>query len=364
MTMALSSIVREKVFLMEEVVNFPTSLLRHPSYQWKNLPLVPYSNLKGAVASLAERAKKVAIITGFYIPGGNPPATETDGPPGALILAEGLYYLGMEVLLISDPYTIPALKAGLKILGLTEKEVPVLTFPMEHQDENHTSRMDNEEANHNLSAGYAQEFLSGPAARNLSHLVYIERVGPNHTLESFLSQNPSNPGFLKEFEALLPPSRRNRCYNSRLDDITRFTGKTHLLIEALKEMRLPVETIGVADRGNEIGCGRVPWKVFMEASEDHREAVFGCRIKTDCLITCGVSNWGGYALWAGVALARGRTELLEKVTPEQEGKVLSHLVHHGPAIDGITRRQDATVDGIGFNDYMKVIERIKEIALE
>ena len=364
MIMVLSKNERDKVFLMEEVVNFPTSLLRHPSFQWKNLPMVPYSNLKGAVVSLMEGGKKVAIITGFYIPGGDPPATETDGPPGALILAEGLYYLGMEVMLISDPYTIPALKAGLKILGLTEREVPILTFPMEHHDENHTSRMDNEEANHNLSVNFVREFLSGPTGRDLSHLVYIERVGPNHTLESFLSQDPSNPGFLKEFEALLPSFRRNRCYNSRLDDITRFTGKTHLLIEVLIEMKLPIETIGVADRGNEIGSGRVPWKVFMEASEDHRESIFGCRIKTDYLITCGVSNWGGYALWAGVALARGRPELLEKVTPEQEGRVLNHLVQHGPAIDGITRRQDASVDGIGFDAYMQVIERIKEIALE
>jgi hypothetical protein len=33
-------------------------------------------------------------------------------------------------------------------------------------------------------------------------------------------------------------------------------------------------------------------------------------------------------------------------------------------VDGITRRQDLSVDGIEFKDYMKVIERIKEIALE
>ena len=110
--MALSKIARDKIFLMEEVVNFPTSLLHHQTYQWKYLPMVPHSNLRGAVASLTEKGKKVAIITGFYIPGGDPPATETDGPPGALILAEGLYYLGMEVMLISDPYTVPALKAG------------------------------------------------------------------------------------------------------------------------------------------------------------------------------------------------------------------------------------------------------------
>jgi hypothetical protein len=67
---------------------------------------------------------------------------------------------------------------------------------------------------------------------------------------------------------------------------------------------------------------------------------------------------------AGVALATGKIDLLEKITPEQEGKVLDYLIHHGPAIDGITFKQDHSVDGIEFKDYMKVIERIKEIAFE
>jgi predicted lipoprotein len=67
---------------------------------------------------------------------------------------------------------------------------------------------------------------------------------------------------------------------------------------------------------------------------------------------------------AGVALATKRLDVLQKITPEQEGMVLDYLVQHGPAIDGITRRQDHSVDGIEFNDYMKIIERLKEIAFE
>jgi hypothetical protein len=87
-------------------------------------------------------------------------------------------------------------------------------------------------------------------------------------------------------------------------------------------------------------------------------------VKTDHLISCGISNWGGYALLAGVALAMGRLEILKKVTPEQEGMVLDYLVRHGPAIDGITCKQDRSVDGIEFDDYIRVIERIKEITFE
>jgi len=111
------------------------------------------------------------------------------------------------------------------------------------------------------------------------------------------------------------------------------------------------------------GAGKIPWEVFKQKASTHREAVFCSRVRTDTLISCGISNWGGYALLAGVALANGRLEILEKVTPEQEGTVLDYLVRHGPAIDGITCKPDHSVDGIKFDDYMKVIERIKRLLL-
>lgn len=67
---------------------------------------------------------------------------------------------------------------------------------------------------------------------------------------------------------------------------------------------------------------------------------------------------------ARVSLAKGKMSLLKRVTPKQEGRVLDYLIHYGPAIDGLTCKQDHSVDGIHFKDYIKVIERIKEIALK
>jgi hypothetical protein len=361
--MPLPKTIRQKLLLIEEVINFPTSLLHHKNYAWENLPMVPYSDLTGAVSSLAQKGKKVVIITGFYVPVGVPPATETDGPPGALALAKGLRYLGMEVSLLSDEYSLSALKAGSKILDLPEKEVPIHCFPLEHSDRDHTSRMMNEENQSSVSIRFAQDFFNSLPGQDLTHLIYIERVGPNHTLESFIAQERRGKPPLKEFETILSPPIRNRCFSSRLEDITRFTAKTHFLLDVAEELDLPVESIGIGDRGNEIGAGRIPWEVFEQKGLTNREAVFCSRVRTDALISCGISNWGGYALLAGVALAKGRVEILEKVTPEQEGTVLDYLVRHGPAIDGITYKPDLSVDGIEFDDYMKVIERIKEIAL-
>jgi hypothetical protein len=362
--MPFSETIRKKILLMEEVINFPTSLLSHKKYHWENLAMVPYSDLTGAVSSLVRKGRKVVIITGFYVPVGDPPATETDGPPGALALAKGLRYLGMEVSLLSDEYSLSALKAGLKVLGLPEKEVPIICFPLEHSDRDHTSRMMNEENQSSISIRFAQDFFNSVPGQDLTHLVYIERVGPNHTLESFIAQQRQGKPPLKEFETILPPPIRNRCFSSRLEDITRFTAKTHFLVDVAERLGLPLESIGIGDRGNEIGAGKIPWEVFKQNSSTNREAVFCSRVRTSTLISCGISNWGGYALLAGVALAMGRLDILEKVTPEQEGTVLDYLVRHGPAIDGITCKPDLSVDGIEFDDYMKVIERIKEIAFE
>jgi hypothetical protein len=362
--MLLPEHIREKIFLIEEVINFPTSLLSHKNYHWENLPMVPYSDLIGAVSSLVEKGKKIVIITGFYVPVGDPPATETDGPPGALTLAEGLKYLGMGVSLLSDEYTLSALKAGLKVLNLSEKEIPIICFPLEHSDQDHTSRMMNEEIESSISIRFSQDFFNSVWGQDLTHLIYIERVGPNHTLESFMAQERHDKPSLKDFETILLPPIRNRCFSSRLEDITRFTAKTHFLLEFAERLTLPIKSIGIGDRGNEIGAGKIPWEVFKQNSSTNREAVFCSRVRTDYLVSCGISNWGGYALLAGVALTAGRLDILEKVTPDQEEMVFDYLVRHGPAVDGITCKQDHSVDGIEFDDYMKVIERIKEIAFE
>lgn len=350
--------------MIEEVINFPTSLISHRNYQWENLTLVPYSNLTGAIQSLVQNGQRVTIVTGFYIPGGEPPATETDGPPGALILAEGLSSLGMEVSLLTDQYTLPTLRAGMHALNLSEKRIPITCFPIEHSDQYSINGLNDEERVNPLSFQFVEEFFHSPMGKDLTHLIYIERVGPNHTLESFLAQERNAPPPLEEFNSILPPSIRNRCFNSRLEDITRFTAKTHLLLEFQKRWGLPLESIGIGDRGNEIGAGRIPWEAFKDHSMTYRAPVFCCRTKTDYFISSGISNWGGYALLIGVALVLGRLDPLKKITSQREGMVLDYLIRHGPAVDGMTWRQDHSVDGIEFRDYMRLIGRIKEIAFE
>jgi D-glutamate cyclase len=362
--MPLSPLILDKIHRMERWINCPPPLPSHPEEDWENLPMAPYSNLTGAVSSLAEKGRAIAIVTGFFVPSGNPPATETDGPPGALVLAEGLKRLGMDVLLMTDSYSLSALNAGLKSPGLSDCEIPVVSFPLDHPDQHHPTRTSNEEKDSEISLRFVRSFFESSPGRDLSHLIYIERVGPNHTVDSFLAQQrPSQPP-IKDFEAVLPAEMRNRCFNVRLHDVTPTMAKTHFLLEHQQRLGLSIETIGIGDRGNEVGTGTIPWEALGRHSRNHREATFCCRIPTDYLVSSGISNWAGYALVAGVALAKGRKDVLRHFHSEKEWKVLDTLIRQGPAIDGITGRQTHSVDGIEFCDYMKVIEGLIGISLE
>lgn len=60
-----------------------------------------------------------------------------------------------------------------------------------------------------------------------------------------------------------------------------------------------MSTIGIGDGGNEIGMGKVHKRVVDGITNGRRIA---SSVTTDHLITAGVSNWGGSALVAAMAI--------------------------------------------------------------
>ena len=60
-----------------------------------------------------------------------------------------------------------------------------------------------------------------------------------------------------------------------------------------------------------------------------RGGLIACRVPTDHLIVCGVSNWGAYALAAGVALLRGAKLDPSLFDPEKERELLRIMVERG-----------------------------------
>jgi hypothetical protein len=132
-------------------------------------------------------------------------------------------------------------------------------------------------------------------------------------------------------------------------DITEFMAPAHEHFETASQNA--ITTIGIGDGGNEIGMGKVPWQVIRDNIPGG--GLVACRVPTDYLIVCGVSNWGAYALGHGVRLLRGASHEPRLHDPEVERDLLRVMVEQGPLVDGVTGQQTVTVDGLAFERYVE-----------
>jgi len=300
-----------------------------------------------ACASIAGTPRPViAVVTGFYIPTANPPVGETDGPLGAVYLARALAPLGCRVAICSDDFCAPAIRAGLATCGL-QQQPPLVTLPG-HADAARLS----DDAYWNV----VKRELPAP----LTHLIALERAGPSHTLESVQQQcggEALGQTYL-DFLDQVPPEHQDRCHTMRGRDITENASPAHRLFE-MAAGRRAITTIGIGDGGNEIGMGKIPWDVI------HRNIPGGglvaCRVPTDHLIVCGISNWGAYALARGVWLLRGQPFPAALADAEIERRILQTMIQRGPLVDGVTGQPTVSVDGLAFDDYMRVLPQLAQV---
>ncbi|HEV7224725.1 MAG TPA: glutamate cyclase domain-containing protein [Pirellulales bacterium] len=309
------------------------------AFQYLGRPLAD-GQLEAAATSLAERGAAAAIVTGFAIVNQNVVAAETDGPPGALYLARALLALGMEVTIISDRYGLPLLEAGRRCWGLDAVELT--EFPLAPP----------------ASQAWIDGFLASPRGGRLTHLISIERAGPSHTSQSLALQTRGGPPPSAEFEREVPREHRDRCHNMRGESIDAFTAPTHRLFEAVAASRPEVKTIGVADGGNEIGMGAVPWELLCRAIALGPAGQVACRVATDYLILAGISNWGAYALAAATAALRHRGDLISAWDAESQRRLIESLIHDAGAVDGVTGLNQASIDGLALDEYLRVLSTI------
>lgn len=118
-------------------------------------------------------------------------------------------------------------------------------------------------------------------------------------------------------------------------------------------------TIGIGDGGNEIGMGKIPHETIVKNIPNGD--LIHCRIATDHLIVAGASNWGAYALAAGIALLRGVRLPEPLFDPDRERERLRVMVEAGPLVDGVTGQPTATVDGLSWSDYIQPLVEIGRI---
>ena len=162
-----------------------------------------------------------------------------------------------------------------------------------------------------------------------SHLVAIERSGPGAD---------------------------RRHYTMRGRDVTEYYDAQ--LTRRLRQGS-DATTIGIGDGGNEIGMGKIPHEIV--ARNIPNGDLIHCRVPTDHLIVAGVSNWGAYALAAGIYVLRGIQPPPDLFDPDREREILEVMVKEGPLVDGVTGKQTATVDGLSWEEYAKPLIRLREI---
>lgn len=294
-------------------------------------------HLLQAAQAIGASASQVVIITGFYVPGAPVPAAETDGPPGAVLLALILESCGIDTLVVTDALCAPVLTATVDAFGYARSRLVVLDPDQ---------------------PGWIESFFS---RQKISHLISVERVGPSHTTDSWSSQLSDRSTDRSIFQQRVPQAHFDRCHNMRGEIIDSFTAPLHQLFERLPEFFPAAITIGIGDGGNEIGMGSIAWEELDRRIASEFSSLIPCRIATDWNIVAGTSNWGASALAAAVALLHDQTRILFDWQRDEQLKVLEFMVQEAHAVDGITKQREPTVDGLPFLTYMQPWEGILSI---
>jgi len=243
-------------------------------------------------AARALRAAKRVLIVTGFSV--EPDVPETDGPPGAAVLGRALRRFGARVRYVTDTANVPLVEAALKTL---DEPSDVIVFPG--------------------GTDGARRLLE---AEQPTHLVAIERPARNRNGD-YLNMRGISVA----------------AWNPPIDELFLRRDKPR-----------PV-TIGIGDGGNEIGMGSALRRI---ARLDALRARIAAVVRVDHLVVAGVSNWGGYGVVAALGRLTGR-DLLH--SPETERRLIEALVAVG-ACDGVTRRREPTVDGLGLETHAGIVD--------
>jgi hypothetical protein len=148
------------------------------------------------------------------------------------------------------------------------------------------------------------------------------------------------------------PARDGRHYSMRGRDITLPDGHLGQFYPLLAQQ----PAIGIGDGGNEVGMGKLPAEVIAACIPNGKR--IACTIATTYLLAAGVSNWGAYALAAGVAAVRGQALPAVWFASAPHRELLRAMVLAGPLVDGVTGAGTLTVDNVPWPVYAGVLSDV------
>lgn len=286
-----------------------------------------------AAQKMVEQIKsddRVLLVDQFaYHP--NMPYGETDGPLGVASLARAVRFgLGALPVLVTGPKDMEVARcttqaAGLNVMKYSEaKEITsavatAVTFPCVNKDESKK-----------IAANIMDEYEPKVA-------ITVETIGPNKK-----GVKHSGMGYDAEAKDKLP-------------------GLEYLFYEANARGIL---TIGVIDRGNELGSGTIEEDVrriapsYADVCRCPCAAGGACAVKTDIVFPASISNWGAYAITAMVGCLLRKPDILQDEDTEQ--RMLEACIMAG-AVDGIAERPIMGVDGVGVKAQQGLINMLHAI---
>jgi len=279
---------------------------------------------EGLVKSV-KRGDNVFIITGA----GTPPALprgESDGPPGAAVLARALYRgIGaVPIYLVEEHHSEPMI-ASSEAAGVMIKDYSaakerhlgavLITAPTEESK----------------VAGWAANLFDTykPGA-----VVSTERLGPNekgiiHGATGLAGWKP-----MVDLSPLIKEAERRRIFS-----------------------------IGVGDHGNELGFGRIHSAVKEIMPHGKRcqcpcESGMATVVKTDVLVPAFISNWGCYGIEAMLAFLLNQPNLPH--TPEMERRIVTACLEAG-GLEAMWCTKLFLVDGARGECSMAAVELLNEM---
>jgi len=255
---------------------------------------------------------------------------ETDGPLGAAVLARILSLaLGAKVIILTEEVLLEIVKgacrgAGLNIVNASDLaksqdsdfgRISISPFPTKEEDAKKESK----------------QLIS---LFNPKSLVAIEKTGPNEV------------GVY-------------HCYGL---DFSPYHSKIGILFEMAKQNG--ILTIGIGDRGNEVGMGTIinaAKKVHPYGSKCRCPCKAGAADSTivDVCVPASVSNWGAYGIEACLAILLEKAELIHD--EKAEIRMLTLCANAG-AMDGVTGLCEPAVDGFSEDVQAYVVGMLRTLS--
>lgn len=289
--------------------------------QGRPLTLLAAERLRAAV----KPGEHVILATGA---GGPPwmPAGETDGPVGVAALGRALSLgLGARLVFVTESQSLRALSAAIGAAGL--------------------SVVSPEIAAARTGAAVVMEYSKDDHEAQLQAKRLVEQFRPAAMIAS----------------EKLAPNAKGEIHSVRGVNVTSEHAKIQHLFQLATQTGIP--TFGIADGGNEVGCGLI--------YDDTRSIMeFGARcqcpcgdgmattLRTDVLVVASVSNYGAYGICAMLAFLGGNPDLVHD--PDTHYRMLEANVREG-ASDGIYGRPVMKEDGISVEVGQGLVRQLREM---